>query len=256
MDANAVPRNGTGTEAIDRALDVLDALADANAPVGVTALARSLGLPKSTVHRLLTALVRRGLVEQADSGYRLGMRLVALGLGVLASLPVVEASEPVLEALARELGETCFVVGARGGKLVVLAKAEGTGLLRAAPRVGAEVPVHATAAGRLYLALDPSAVRMPREPFTAYTPCTPTTARELDERVARVRATGLDANVGEWVEGLAVVSAPLVHAGRLAGVLACAMPTPRYEKDTASRATERLRAAATRIVKRLEGKVT
>lgn len=256
MEENAVPRNGTGTEAVDRALDLLDALAEARGPVGVTALARAVGLPKSTVHRLLAALVRRGLVEQFDAGYRLGVRLVALGLGVLASEPVVEAAEPVLETLARDLGETCFLVGARAQKLVVLAKAEGTGLLRVAPRVGAEVPVHATAAGRIYLAFAPDAVRIPREPFPAYTPRTPTTARALEVHIARVRREGIDANVGEWVDGLAVVSAPIIARGALASVLACAMPTTRYSEQDEALVIERVRHAAKRIGKRLEGKVT
>lgn len=223
--------------------------------MGVTALARALDLPKSTVHRLLAALVRRGLVSQEDGTYRLGMRLVSLAAAVLGGEPIVEIAEPVLEALSRDLRETCFVVAARYGKLVVLAKAEGPGLLRAAPRVGAEVPVHATAAGRIYLALDPALVKLPREPFNAFTKHTPTTARALDMHVKRVREAGFDANVDEWVPGLAVVSAPILQAGKLAGVLACAMPTAHYE-DGAALVTERVRHAASRIGKKLEGKVT
>jgi DNA-binding IclR family transcriptional regulator len=115
--------------------------------------------------------------------------------------------------------------------------------------------VHATAAGRIYLAFDPSLVKLPREPFTSFTKKTPTTARALDAHVARVREAGFDANVDEWVPGLAVVSAPIVQAGRIAGVLACAMPTAHYE-DGASLVTERVRHAASRIGKKLEGKVT
>ena len=112
----------------------------------MTAIGRALGLPKSSAHRLLTALSRRGLVEQDGRGrYRPGIGLVALGLGALEREPVVVAARPVLEQEAGALGETFFLVAARAGRLVVLDKAEGNGFLRAAPRVGSSVPVHATA---------------------------------------------------------------------------------------------------------------
>ena len=135
---------------IDKALDVLFHLHGEAAPQGVTAIGLALGLPKSSTHRLLAGLGRRGLVERDSRGrYRTGFALVALGLGALAREPVVAAARPVLESGADELGETVFLVGARAGRLLVLDKAEGSGFLRAAPRVGAEVPVHATAVGKL-----------------------------------------------------------------------------------------------------------
>ena len=125
----------------------------------MTAIGRALGLPKSSAHRLLAALGRRGLVESDERGrYRPGIGLVALGLGALESEPIVVAARPVLEDAAQALGETFFLVAARAGRLVVLDKAEGTGFLRAAPRVGSSVPVHATAVGKLFLAFGGDAI--------------------------------------------------------------------------------------------------
>src|SRR5574338_9580 len=84
---------------VEKALDLLQALHDAARPLGPSALARALGLPKSTAHRLLGPLVRRGLVERgADGTYRPGFALVSLGLGVLRSDPLVAAARPALEA--------------------------------------------------------------------------------------------------------------------------------------------------------------
>ena len=65
----------------------------------------------------------------------------------------MRAGEQTFEAAAAQYGETFFLVSARARRLVVLDKAEGTGFLRAAPRVGSSVPAHATAVGKLYLAL-------------------------------------------------------------------------------------------------------
>jgi DNA-binding IclR family transcriptional regulator len=180
IDPDRSGSRGIGTESemaaaatVDKALDLLFRLHEESSPMGVTALGLALGVPKSSAHRLLASLCRRGLVEQDDRGrYRPGIGLVALGLGALEREPLVAAARPVLEAEALALGETVFLVVARAGRLVVLDKAEGTGFLRAAPRVGSEVPLHATAVGKLFLALDPAAVKRPPgdpERFTEHT---------------------------------------------------------------------------------------
>src|SRR5450432_3207561 len=145
-------RSGT----VDKALKVLAVLHRARAPLALAELSRALGIPKSTTHRLLASLLGPALVEQgADGRYALGMGLVRLGLGALAQDPIVRACELELERAARELGETFFLVKARAGRLVVLSKVEGTGMLRVARDVGAEVPVDRTASGRLYMGLAP-----------------------------------------------------------------------------------------------------
>ena len=145
-------RSGT----VDKALRVLEVLHQARAPLSLAELARTLSIPKPTTHRLLASLLQATLVEQqADARYALGVGLVRLGLGALALDPVVRACELELERAAHELGETFFLVKARGGRLVVLSKVEGTGMLRVAPDVGSEVPVEVTASGRLYMAFAP-----------------------------------------------------------------------------------------------------
>lgn len=132
------------------ALDALFVLSERPHALRLADLARELGMPRSSAHRILAPLVRRGLAEQdSDGRYRAGFALIALGLNVASREPLATAAQPVLESAAAELGETFFLVVARAGKLVVLEKAEGNGFLRAAPRLGAGVPVHVTAVGKL-----------------------------------------------------------------------------------------------------------
>ena len=84
---------------VEKAIDVLFHLHRQPGAQGVTAIGRALGMPKSSVHRLLAALARRELVERDERGrYRPGIGLVALGLGALAHEPVVLAARAVLEA--------------------------------------------------------------------------------------------------------------------------------------------------------------
>jgi IclR family acetate operon transcriptional repressor len=242
------------TSSIEKALDVLFHVAGAGS-AGVSEIARALALPKSTAHRLLAALGRRGLVERDAGGrYKPGLRILALGLGVLEREPVVAAARPVLESEAEAIGETLFLTAARAGRIVVLDKAEGTGFLRAAPRVGSEVPVHATAVGKLQLAFAPGDVALPEGAWPRFTPRTPTSRRALEREVARARKRGWAENREEWMEGLVVVAAPVIAAGRMQATLALAALSVRLPAAKTERVAKRLVAAADRIGARLEGR--
>jgi len=224
----ARPASPAGVGTVEKAVDVLQYLHDAGAPRGVTAIGRGLGLPKATAHRLLQTLGRRGLVDRDDAGrYRPGIALVALGLGVIEREPVVAAARPVVEAEAERLGETIFLAGARAGRLFVLDKCEGSAFLRAAPRVGAEVPLHATAVGKLYLALAAEQVDLEESP-AAYTGLT-LVGEALDRDLARTRERGWAENREEWIAGLVGLAAPVYSRGRLAACIAASGAAARTE---------------------------
>ncbi len=242
---------------VEKAVELLYHLHESAAPQGVTAIGLALGVPKSSAHRLLTALSRRGLVEQDGRGrYGPGIGLVALGLGALEREPVVAAARPVLEQQAEALGETFFLVAARAGRLVVLDKAEGNGFLRAAPRVGSSVPIHATASGKLFLAFAPAALVRSDSPLERFTPRTAADAGALAREVALTRKRGWAANREEWIAGLAVLAAPVWMAAgsRLAAIVAVAAPAPRMRSLGESEVVARTLAAAAQISARLEGR--
>jgi len=244
-----------GIGSLERGIDVLFHLQRAGRPMGVSELGRGLGWPKSSVHRLLSALHRRSLVEKDPSGrYRPGFALVALGLGALASEPLVAAARPVLEASAERWAETFFVVSDRAGRLVVLDKAEGRGFLRAAPRVGASVPVHATAVGALYTAFAPERLAPPESPPERFTRRTAVSEEERARAVARARDRGWAQNREEWVPGLSVVAAPVFASGALCGAVAMAAAAPRMDEIGDESASRAVIEAAARIAARLEGR--
>lgn len=239
---------------VDNAIDLLFELGAAREPQGVTDLSGALGLGKSTTHRLLASLARRGLVEQDERRrYRTGPALVALGLAQLERDPVVSAARPELEAAAAELGETVFLAGPRGGRVLVLDQAQGSGFLRAAPRVGEAIPVHATAVGKLVLAHAPEAVALGGSELEAFTGRTATSHAALETEVRRARLRGWAENRGEWIPGLSVVAVPLWRGERLEGALAVAASTEQIEQLGALRLAQRLRSAAGRIGERLSG---
>jgi DNA-binding IclR family transcriptional regulator len=245
-------------QSVDRAIDLLFHLHGEREPRGVSEIARALVLPKSTVHRLLQALARRGLVEQEAQGrYGPGARLVALGLGAQERDPLVGVARPVLEEEARALGETVFLMAPRAGELIVLDKAEGRGFLRAAPRLGEPVPLHATAAGKLAFAFAPERFPLEGAVLEGFTERTLRDRETLRAEVERARKQGFAENHGEWIEGLSVVAAPVLldapggGARRFAAVLAVAAATPRLRSLGAARVGRRTLEAARRIQARL-----
>lgn len=241
--------------AIDKAIDVLVHLRAQGGGHGVTAVADALAMPKSSAHRLLATLCRRGLVERDEQGhYRLGTGLLSLALGALEQDPLVIAARPVLEAEAHALAETCFLVAARAGRLVVLDKAEGTGVLRASPRIGSDVPIRATSAGKLYLALAPQLLNNGSEAkvFQRFTDRT-LRQKDFDAQLSSARRDGYAVNVDEWIDGLSVFSAPVTVGGRLCGVIAMAIPTGRMLELARSEVVSRVLDAASRISTRMEG---
>jgi IclR family transcriptional regulator, acetate operon repressor len=242
--------------AIDKALDVLFHLHASPLALGVSELGRSLALPRSSTHRLLSSLKRRALVEQDAAGrYRPGVGLIALAAGVLERDPLVSAARPVLETSAESLGDTFFLVAARGGRLLVLDKAEGNGVLRASPRLGSEVPVHATAVGKLYLAHAPEQVAAPaleeaRRRFTAQTLADDAALRAEAEAAAE---RGYATNRQEWIAGLYVVAAPILVAERMHGAVCAALPSTRMQQLAESDVATRVVDAAAHIARRLRG---
>ncbi len=240
---------------IDKALDALFLLSERPQALRLSDLARELGMPRSSAHRILAPLVKRGLAEQDDDGrYRAGFALMALGLNVASREPLATAAKPVLENAAADLGETFFLVVARAGKLVVLEKAEGNGFLRAAPRLGAGVPVHATAVGKLYLAYAPEQVEL--DEMERYTAHTVRSRKALGAEVERVRAQGWATNIEEWQAGLAVAAAPILSHGRLYGAVALATVAARYTAIGMTTATRYVVHAAEGIALRIEGRAS
>ncbi len=240
---------------IEKAIDLLFHLHRESSPRGVTEISRALGVPKSSAHRLLGALRHRGLVEQDARGrYLPGIGLVALGLGALEREPLVRAARPVIEAEARRTGETVFVTGVRGGRVVVLDKVEGTGFLRASPRIGAPLPAHATAAGKLVLAFAPGSLETEAaELGSAFTARTCTTPEQLQRELEAVRARGWAGNDEEWLPGLRGVAAPVFVGTRLLGALAVASPAPRMEQLGQAGLARRMVRCAAEVSQRLEG---
>jgi DNA-binding IclR family transcriptional regulator len=136
----------------------------------------------------------------------------------------------------------------------VLDKVEGRGFLRAAPQVGSVVPVHATAAGKLFLAHAPERVEPAPASPERFTARTLRSRRALERAAREAREQGYAENRDEWIEGLSVLAVPIFARGELFGVLAVAASSPRMA-ELGGRVRRCALDAAASIAARLEGRV-
>lgn len=197
-------------ESVDRALTLLALFKNRHALRLVDA-AQTLGVAKSTAHRLLAMLQHHGLVEQEDATrlYHVGPELIDIGLAVTGSYDVRAVARPYLEALVAELDETVHLVTLRGTDMVFLDGIESSKPVRAAKRVGTSLPAHATAGGKALLARlpDEAFLRLyPSEKLVRATPSTHGNRKRLLKELHAIRTRGHAGNNGESEPELAAIA--------------------------------------------------
>ena len=139
----------------DRTIDVLELLASAQRPLTLSEIHRKLGVPKSSLHNLLQTLVARSWLEtnERNSCYAIGLRALRAGASYLDRDPVIEAACPLLAQLRDKLNETVHLARLDGSDMVYLASRESAHHLRISSRIGRRLPAHATALGKVLLAV-------------------------------------------------------------------------------------------------------
>jgi DNA-binding IclR family transcriptional regulator len=206
-------------QSIDRASELLDAVAAAPEPATAPALADACGLNRSTAWRILATLEHHGLVERDPdtSRYRLGVGILKLA-GAAGHEPLVRLAHPVLRRLADTTGETVNLAVARRLELVYADQVQARHVM--APNwLGHAVPLHATSTGKAFLAALPDAEldALALEPFTD---ATITDRAALRAELAAVRAAGYAVSHGELEAALwGASAATLDAAGRPVAVL-------------------------------------
>jgi IclR family acetate operon transcriptional repressor len=205
-----------GTTAVDRSADLLVRVLQSERPIALTELATATGIPKSTVSRLLSALERRGLVEQDGQRGRLrpGPAILRVAERSMLERNVVELARPSLDALSEASGETINLAVPALGGVEHVAQVDGRHFLGTGQWLGRTVDYHCTAVGKVFLAFGRAMIENDApEPLRKHAPGTITDPRRLRSELARVRRTGFATAVDELEPGLAAMAAPVRGAG-------------------------------------------
>lgn len=240
--------------AIDRALAVLGVLADASQPMGVTEIARRVGLPKSVVHYHVSALVRNRYVEaRPDRRYGLGYAALRLGRGNYSNLELRARALPHMRSLHHDTWETVTLSVLVGRERVYVDQLVSPQEIKLAVELGRPFPLHAGASGRAILAFLPDDTREallaePLERVSSHTVVDPGGLRELLETV---RGSGLAFSRSERQEGAAAVAAPVFDNHGVAGAMSVCGPEYRFDDASLDRYGPLLRDAALELSREL-----
>jgi len=218
--------------------------------LGVSELARRLGLGKSTAHRLVATLAAEHLLEQnRETGkYRLGLAIYDLGASVSAHFALHEAALPSMAHLRNTTGETVHLAVLDGREVVYIDRLDSPDSVRMFLEVGRRNWAHCTATGKVLLAHVPED-RLDRLlagwELKDRTPYTITDHHLLRDELREVRRTGWAQNRRESVVGSLSVGAPVRNAmGDVVAAMSVAGPARRMDPAMDRITMELLEAAA------------
>jgi DNA-binding IclR family transcriptional regulator len=249
------PAAGGGVQSVDRALTILSLLAE-RGDLGVTEIARGLGVHKSTAFRLVATLERHDIVSQTeDRGkYRLGVGVLRLAGATRVRLDLVQESRPVTLQLATTVGETVNIVVLSGQEALYLDQVAGPSALQMHMWAGQRVPLHATSNGKVLLAYAApgTTARLLHDPLARFTERTIGTVAELERELDVVRERGYAVAVDELEQGLTAVSAPVVGIdGHVVASVSASGPSFRLPPDRLPEVAAAVQEAAAGISRRL-----
>ena len=247
----STPRRGGGggLRSVGTALDVLECFA-VDSTLGVSDVARRLGVAKSTAHRVLTTLAGRGFVEQDATGaYRLGLHVYELGMLSHARNGLRHVALPVMRAVAERTGHTVNLGIPDGADIVFVERIESMDGVRILGHSGRRQPANCVSSGLAIAAFNPGVEFARRE--AGFPPKARGTIRRVedwDAALADVRSTGHAVLHSGSFTDASSVAAPIRVRGQAVGSISVLGPTPLIEPDL-RRVVPLLTAAANRIAK-------
>lgn len=250
-------RQTNGVQSVQRALALLERVAEAQCGARLTDLARDAGLAASTVHRLLTTLEQSGFVhaDAASGRWHVGQRAFAVGTAYTKQRSFVAPALPFLRRLRDATRETANLGVIEDGEVVTLSQVESREIMRAISPPGGRVPVMCSGMGKAILATWEDAAidrAIERHGLRALTKRSLTSPEAVHAEIANIRQRGYALDDEEFVIGLRCVAAVVWGP---AGEPACAISvsglaarmTP--EKVTQTGATvQRLAAELTEVL--------
>jgi IclR family acetate operon transcriptional repressor len=221
-------------QSVDRALAIVDVLAQGRQALALVEISARTQLNVSTCHHLLATLQRRGFVVQdpRTKEYLLGNKVFELSDARERQLDFVFLARPVMDDLSRTTGEAIHLAVLDAGQLATLVKIEARHAVRVdATLVGKSNAAHASASGKALLAYLPKSeldAALANSGLTRFTEKTIRSREVLDEELARIRRQGYSEDYEEFQPGVLCFGAPVFNRdGRVLAALSCSLPTMR-----------------------------
>lgn len=248
--------SAAGTEGALRVADVLLLFTDGPSTLGVSRIARELGLSKAVVHRILQSLATRGMVmfDADHREYRLGPTAAALGARALRDSDLRTAALPLLRELRDATSETATLTSLVPHGRVYLEQVEGTHEIKMTVELGRRFPLHAGSSGKCMLAAlpEPSRAAIFTEPLAALTPNTVTDPDRIRSELAEIARRGYATSGGERQADAGSVAAPVFDvSGEVIGAISVCGPRYRVTDGFVEQIAPRVVEVAEGISRRM-----
>ncbi len=238
---------------LERGLRILAEFSRREPVLTAPEIARRLGVPRSTVYRLLVTLENMGFVERTDDGraHRLGLAVLRLGFEYLAAQGMTELARPILERMRDDSGYATSLVVRDGRDIVYVLRAASRSPFASAVSIGTRLPAHATVLGHVLLAdLSLSQLRAlyPEPRLEAISANTPTSVDALFDVVQQTRQRGHVLAEAYFEAHIGTVAAPVFgENGHVVAALGLTVPGVRIADDQRAGLVAQVRGAATQL---------
>ena len=241
---------------VERAADVLLLFSQSGErDLGITEIARSLGISKAAVHRILASLRSRGFIELIEESrrYELGTSSLALGLTCLSQLDIRAIVAPELASLSQATQETATLSIRSGFERLYVDQVTPNREIVMSVAMGITHPLHAGSSSKAFLAwlTEAEILQYLKRKLKAVTSVTPTDPAKIISELRQIRTRGYAQSVGERQPGSASIAAPIFdRSGQPVAVISVCGPADRF-KSQISQAVPLLLASANRSSRRM-----
>jgi DNA-binding IclR family transcriptional regulator len=254
---DAIRTTASSRKTIDKAMSLLTVFSHQQPELSVTDLAEILKMDKSIISRLASSLRTWGMLEKNPTTGRLRIGSTAMKIGALFSQrnTMMELSMPVLADLVNQTGHSAHLSILDGLNILVVSTVESPNTLRVIMRVGEQRELHATAAGKLFLALSPPALLDSAYKGTGFKPQTAMTIvsrEDLQKGFAKIRKDGIAINRGESTLGAGAIAAPILDKeNKVLSAISTVFPLNIVDVQQWVKIEKQTQSAANKLSKRL-----
>ncbi len=248
---------GEGTAALEKALDVLQAIGATASGISQADLAQQVPLPRTTLYRIIATLIERGMIRRDATRkvYRMGFNYLEMVRNAYLEPDLVAAASAELRALRDLTGETSYLAVLDGNQVLSLERCEGAHTQRSAASLGQGKPVYCTGQGKAILSALPTTLRdeiLKGLVLTPLTPLTITDRRRLLTELQIIKARGYALDDEEIRLGVRCVAAAITDKqGQVRGAVSVAGPAYRLTLERLNLLGPELADAAHRIGEQL-----
>ena len=229
---------GRQVPAVTRALDILELFLEGDGILSAPDITRKLGLPRTTVHELVTTLAARNYlvtVPEQPGRYQLGVRNYQLGSRYAERLDLAAEGQRVAREVAETCDETVHVAVLEGADVIYIAKVDSTHAVRMVSAAGRRLPAHCTSVGKMLLASLPEGelnTRIDSLELIAMTPNSITDPDALRTALLGIRVRGVAVEHRESNPDVSCVAAPVRDStGRVVAALSVSVPMSRWSEQ-------------------------